>query len=173
MHSEFYLPFANQFAFEKLNKAATRLISRYLRDYGSDLFRVWVTEHPFELHLDSGTLTGRADVILDNENGKPGTMAIVDYKTSTAADDAAYSFQLAVYAAAGRAEGIDVRAAYVHELKDGKRKPVTVDQASTDTAKNRAQTAVQQITARKFPPRPTHECTSCDVRFVCNRGPER
>ena len=46
MHADFYLPFANRFAFDELNQAATKLIRRYLANYGNDLFRVWVTERP-------------------------------------------------------------------------------------------------------------------------------
>lgn len=49
----------------------------------------------FELHLGGGII-GRADVMLDRENGTPGSIAIVDYKTSADADFAAYEFQLAI-----------------------------------------------------------------------------
>ena len=51
----------------------------------TDLYRVWETERPFELHLDGVTVTGRADVILDEEGGVPTALAIVDYKTATQA----------------------------------------------------------------------------------------
>jgi hypothetical protein len=36
---------------------------------------LWVTERPFELHLENGVITGSADVILDNEDGSKGSMA--------------------------------------------------------------------------------------------------
>jgi len=47
----------------------------------------------------------------------PTALAIVDYKTSTSGDMSEHSLQLQVYADAGRREGLDVRAAYVHDLK--------------------------------------------------------
>ena len=80
---------------------------------------------PFELHLDGLTVTGRADVILDREGGVPTGLAILDYKTSTSADND-HGLQLQVYADAGRREGLDVRGAYVHDLKAGARKTVDV-----------------------------------------------
>ena len=55
----------------------------YTAKYEADLHRVWETERPFELHLDGVTVTGRADVILDQEGGVPTALAIVDYKTAT------------------------------------------------------------------------------------------
>jgi DNA helicase-2/ATP-dependent DNA helicase PcrA len=68
-------------------------------------------------------------VILDREGGVPTALAILDYKTSTAAA-ADHGFQLQVYADAGRREGLDVRAAYVHDLKARARSTVDVDDAA-------------------------------------------
>ena len=58
----------------------------YIDKHESDLHRVWETERPFELHLGGVTVTGRADVILDREDGVPTALAIVDYKTSNTGD---------------------------------------------------------------------------------------
>ena len=64
-------------------------------------------------------IAGRADVILDQEGGATGALAIVDYKAAQdAMRDDRYRQQLAVYAAAGRGEGLEVAAAYLHELGD-------------------------------------------------------
>jgi DNA helicase-2/ATP-dependent DNA helicase PcrA len=137
------------------------------------LFRVWVTERPFELHVQNGIVTGRADVILDKENGIPGSMAIVDYKTSTVAANPVYGFQLAIYAAAGRAEGINVRAAYVHNLRDGERNPVPIQVQATELAKAKAEEGLKGIAKRNFPAHKGHHCSGCDVRLVCRHGPAR
>ncbi|HUY45583.1 MAG TPA: PD-(D/E)XK nuclease family protein [Streptosporangiaceae bacterium] len=80
-----------------------------------DLQRVWEVERPFELHLPTAIISGRADVILDMEGGEVQSLAIVDYKTSTDAEDD-HGLQFAIYTDAGRREGLDVRAAYVHDL---------------------------------------------------------
>ena len=111
MGDEFYMPFANHAAFEQLSTRAKDLIDRYMTDYKADLMRVWEVERPFSLHLDSGVVTGRADVILDYENGVPLNLALVDYKTATGKEvDDVFAFQLAIYAAAGRGEGLNVEA---------------------------------------------------------------
>ena len=170
---EFYLPFANRFAFEKLHAAAKGLVSKYLSAYSADLFRIWVTERPFELHLENGVVSGRADVILDREDGREGSMAIVDYKTSTRGDSDPYHFQLGIYAAAGRSEGIDIRAAYVHDLAKGDRVPVPVAETNTAAARTRAQNAVTEISSRSFPAKAGRHCFSCDVRHVCRHGPTK
>ncbi len=52
------------------------------------------------------TVTGRADVILDNEGGTTSALAIVDYKTSTDDSAPAHDLQLQVYAAAGMQEDL-------------------------------------------------------------------
>lgn len=130
----FYLPFANTAAFDSMLKGARRLVDKYIADFPTDLTRVWQTERPFELHLPSGIVRGRADVILDHDKGKAGRLAIVDYKTATESKtDDLFAFQLAVYAAAGQGEGVNVEAAYLHELKESKRVPIPGTVSTTDT----------------------------------------
>jgi len=171
---EFYLPFANRAAFEQLIDKARRLVDRYLGDWSQDLLRVWETERPFALHLPQGIVKGRADVILDLEAGTPGALALVDYKTASAADiggDDVFAFQLAVYAAAGQGEGIDVRAAYLHELSKSTRREVDVRPAAAAKAKARAGTLIDGIVKGHFPSRPEKiKCKACDVRAVCGNA---
>jgi DNA helicase-2/ATP-dependent DNA helicase PcrA len=123
MNASFFLPSANKAAHREMKTAARRLILTYANKHESDLYRVWETERPFELHLDGITVTGRADVILDREGGVTHALAIVDYKTSTSGDVDSHALQLQVYADAGRREGLDVQAAYVHDLKAGAPSP--------------------------------------------------
>lgn len=171
----FYLPFAHQEAFSVLSTAARGLVRRYLEDYSDDLHRVWETERAFELHLDLASVTGRADVILDYESGLPGKMALVDYKTAVDdSRDETYAFQLAIYAAAGRAEGIDISAAYVHELSDGRRISVSTAAEAVELARRKAGNLIHSMADGDFAPRPEkHKCGGCDVRFVCKHGPAR
>ncbi len=172
---DFYLPFAHQEAFERLSSAAHSLVERYLNDYGEELERVWELERPFELHLGAASVTGRADVILDYEQALPKAMAIVDYKTAVDdSRDAIYAFQLAIYAAAGHAEGIDVRAAYLHDLHEGRRVTVSTDGGAIRAARSRATELVEAIVGGDFTPRPERsKCSGCDTRFVCRHGPGR
>jgi len=175
LDAEFYLPYAYAFMYERLRQEARKVIDRYLQRYRDDLFRVWETERPFELHLDEANVTGRADVILDREGGEIGALALVDYKT--AADprtDDIYAFQLAIYAAAGRGEGLDVRAAYVHELKAGDRLSVPISDRETKDARRRAGKLAKAISLRKFEAKPDrNKCAGCDFRLVCQHGPAK
>ena len=169
VHGALYLPFADPAARDRMEDAAMKLVLRYVSDYRDDLTRVWAIERPFELHLADGTVSGRADVILDEEDGQPGTLAVVDYKVATAPDrDVSYHRQLAVYSAAGRAEGLGVVAAYLHDLGGGVRKEVDI---STSSAQNEVAAIgrdVLSIRRGDFPPKPSREaCGSCDYRLLC------
>lgn len=171
-HEEFYLPFANRAAFEHLLANAKNLVKNYLSEYSDDLLRVWQTERFFELHLDEGIVNGRADVILHNEGGIPDRLAIVDYKTATEAQlDDVFAFQIAIYAAAGRGEGLDVEAGYLHQLKDGIRHRVAVDESATSAARDRANRLITKLVAGNFPANPEKKkCRRCDVRAVCQHA---
>jgi DNA helicase II / ATP-dependent DNA helicase PcrA len=174
MFSEgFFLPAASKPAHDLLKKAARRLVNRYLATYRDDLFRIWETERPFELHLPTAIINGRADVILDSEGGDQTALAIVDYKTSTDEGpeaDADYALQLAVYADAGRREGLNVRGAYVHDLKEAARKPVDVTAAAIQAAEIEVETSVRELRERRFQAKPGRPCKRCDLRTLCRWG---
>ncbi|HET8661697.1 MAG TPA: ATP-dependent DNA helicase [Micromonosporaceae bacterium] len=163
----FFLPTANKAAHRQLRDAARRLVLAYADRHEDDLHRVWETERPFELHLDGVTVTGRADVILDHEGGVPSALAIVDYKTSTSGEAADHALQLQVYADAARREGLDVRAAYVHDLKAGDRQPVPVDADAVSRAEAVVAEAATRVRARDYRPNPGQRCRRCEVRTIC------
>lgn len=172
---EFYTPFANAPAFERLHAAAHRLVGNYLERWRSDLERVWATERPFELHLPDGILVGRADVILHTEDGRIESLAIVDYKSSTdERREENFKLQLAVYAAAGRGEGLNVEAAYLHDLKTGDRPPVPVDGETTKAATAKVAGLIAGIRKAEFPAKPeSHRCRPCDFSRICRHATER
>jgi DNA helicase-2/ATP-dependent DNA helicase PcrA len=169
MHDEFYLPFARRPEFVRMSRAARGLVDRYLSDYADDLRRVWETERPFQLRLSDGTVSGRADVILDEEGGLPGRLSIVDYKTATdEREDDHYRLQMAVYAEAARGEGLDVAAGYVHELKHGNRRAIDIRKEANVLGLDRVATSVRAIRTGTFRPCAAHEhCLRCDYRLVC------
>lgn len=162
----FFLPTANKPAHRQLKDAARRLVAEYTRDHAGDLYRVWETERPFELHLDGVTVSGRADVILDHEDGVPTRLAILDYKTSTKPTED-HDLQLQVYADAGRREGLDVRGAYVHDLKAGARSAVDIGPVAVTDAERTIGEAADRLRARDFSPSPGSCCRRCEVRTVC------
>ena len=169
IHRELYVPFANEATFANMTRSVTRLVNSYVTDWQADLKRVWATERPFEIHFDGGILSGRADVIFDQENGRPDHLAIVDYKTSTDEHrDERYAKQLTIYAAAGRQEGLQVDACYVHELKSSDRKPVAVAEADTAAAVAWAATRFGEIASGVYPAKAAQKnCEKCDFRMVC------
>ena len=166
----FFLPAANKPAHRQLKDAARRLVHTYTAKHADDLYRVWETERPFELHLDGVVVTGRADVILDKEGGVPTALAIVDYKTSTRGVAADHALQLQVYADAGRREGLDVRGAYVHDLKAAQRQPVDVGTPAIAGAEATVKHAVRRLRARDYDPQPGPACRGCEVRKICPAG---
>lgn len=169
LDSSFFLPTANKPAHKQLKEAARRLITEYASKHADDLHRVWETERSFELHLDGVIVSGRADVILDQEGGRPTSLAILDYKTSTGTDDAGtHALQLQVYTDAGRREGLDVRAAYVHDLKAGARSDVDVSPDAITNAEALVTEAAGRLQARDYRPNPGKKCRTCEVRAVCS-----
>jgi RecB family exonuclease len=127
----------------------------YVNEYDNDLRRVWEIERPFELHLPAAIISGRADVILDTDDGEIRSLAIVDYKTSAdpAADDD-YALQLAIYADAGLREGLPIEAAYIHDLKAADRQPVDVSPAAIAASEQTVETTVADLRQRIFRPSP-------------------
>jgi len=167
LNTSFFLPTANKPAHRQLKDAARRLVTTYTEKHEADLHRVWETERPFELHLEGVTVTGRADVILDQEGGVPTALAIVDYKTSTSGEVLDHALQLQVYADAGRREGLDVQGAYIHDLKAASRAPVVVDTDAISRAEATVAEAAIRIRARDYQANPGLRCRRCEVRTIC------
>ena len=170
LDESFFLPTANKPAHRQLKDAARRLVNTYTDRYEADLHRVWETERPFELHLDGVIVSGRADVILDKEGGMPTALAIVDYKTSTSGSALDHELQLQIYADAGRREGLDVRAAYVHDLRAAAREPIPVDPGTVSQAETMVADAAAKVRAREYHPNPGDRCRRCEVRTICRHA---
>jgi len=166
LDASFFLPTANKPAHRQLKDAARRLVVEYATHHADDLHRVWETERPFELHLDGITVLGRADVILDQEGGVSTALAILDYKTSTAGGSA-HDLQLQVYADAGLREGLEVRGAYIHDLRARSRVRVDVSTTAIGAAETTVQQAAERLRARDYAPSPGIRCRTCEVRTVC------
>lgn len=168
LDESFFLPAANKVVHGELKRAARKLVNTYIEEHAADLYRVWETERPFELRLPGIAISGRADVILDQEDGVPTALAIVDYKTSTKGEAGSHDLQLQVYADAGRREGLDVRGAYVHDLRASNRTPVDVSPLVTTVAETTVTDAAQRLRSHDFEPTPGPRCRTCEVRTICN-----
>jgi DNA helicase-2/ATP-dependent DNA helicase PcrA len=165
----FYAPYADESSRERMLSSVEHIVDAYLREYPEDLERAWAVERPFELHADGGTVTGRADLIVDKGEGAEERLALVDYKI---ADDPTreerYEWQLRVYALAGRREGKHIEAAYLHALRDGTRRSVSLGESELIQAEARAVQAIKAIHDGSFPPRPSADrCLGCDFKTIC------
>jgi len=168
LDSNFFLPNASKFMHQKLKQGAKRLIDNYVINHPEDLKRVYETERPFELHLAGVTVVGRADVILDYEGGVPKALALVDYKSATDGRDS-FDLQLQVYTDAGRREGLDVQAGYVHDLDSGERIAIDVSPAAIQKAEAVTIKAASELKSRIFTAKPEKSrCKICEVRTICN-----
>lgn len=166
---QFYLPAANPTAYKEMKTSARQLVDRYVASYADDLERVWAIERSFELHLQDIVITGRADVILEEDNENSSSLTIVDYKTATD-DSKLFQQQLQIYTDAGRREGLDVRAAYIHDLKVGDRVAVDISEANIVEAENEVNSLVGRLRKKEYTPRPGSSCKRCDVRAMCRHA---
>lgn len=78
-----------------------------------------------------------------------------------------HALQLQVYADAGRREGLDVRGAYVHDLKAARRSPIGVLAADVETAERTVADAAVKLRGRDYAPNPGDRCRRCEVRTIC------
>ena len=152
-----------------MQQAARSLLRLYAERHAAELHRLWATERPFELHLAGAIVTGRADVVLDLEENHPGALALVDYKSANDPRRAErYELQLRVYAAAGRAEGLTIAAAWLHELREGSRHVVDVGDKPVDGAVRLVADRTAAIRARRFDAKPAPEkCSGCQYVRLC------
>ena len=81
--------------------------------------------------------------------------------------DEDYGLQLAVYTDAGRREGLDVRAAYVHDLKAADRQAVDVSPGAIVTTETLVEASVHDLRNRDFRARPGRACQRCDLKKLC------
>ena len=170
VRKDFFVPYADHFSFQRMQASAKRLLKSYWQNHQDDLARIWATERAFELHTTEGIVTGRADVILDREDGRPDRLAIVDYKTTQGTDNLhdRYEEQLRIYAAVGRGEGLEVSAAWLHSLKDGSRQPVDIAASLAEESMTKVRSALRGIRKGEFAAKPTATgCEGCDYNRIC------
>lgn len=167
---ELFVPFASRAYYEQLERTVKTLVATYAANHPGDLERVWATERPFEIRFPKGTIAGRADVILDQEGGLSGALAIVDYKVNTdPTRDARYARQLQVYAEAARAEGLSVDGLYLHSIRGDKREAVPHLPEITRDSIRWAERSADRIANGTFEPNPEPvKCADCDFVRVCH-----
>lgn len=70
---------------------------------------------------------------------------------------------------AGRREGLDVSAAFIHDLGTVRRHDVDVAAHAITNAESKVLVTVDALRKRDFEPKPkVSKCRMCDVRLICN-----
>jgi DNA helicase-2/ATP-dependent DNA helicase PcrA len=91
----------------------------------------------------------------------------VDYKSATDGEQS-FDLQIQVYADAGKREGLDIEAGYVHDLGTGAREPVDVSPAALQNAESVTIEAANELKERVFAAKPERvRCGICEVRTIC------
>jgi len=172
---EFYVPYATPAAWRAMRSSAKRAVTAYIQEHTDELTRVWGVERPFELHLAEGVVHGRADVVVADAPGPSPRLTLLDYKATTAPErEASYIWQLQVYAAAGRREGLAIEAGWLHEMSTGSRQEVDLGSRAVRQAEARVEELMTQIREGELEARPTRDrCRKCDWRPVCGLAADR
>ncbi len=172
---EFYVPYATPAAWRAMRSSAKRAVTAYIQEHTDELTRVWGVERPFELHLPDGVVHGRADVVVADAPGPNPKLTLLDYKATTAPErEASYVWQLQVYAAAGRREGLVIDAGWLHEMSTGIRQPVDLDPMAVQRAEARVTELMARMRGGELEAKPSRaRCRKCDWRPVCGRAADR
>lgn len=166
--ADFYLPAATKPAHRRMKDAARGLIGKFVDAHGRGLLNVYAVERPFELHLANAVVSGRADVIIQNDGVGGPKYEIDDYKVSEGNDLEPHDRQLRTYTGAGRREGLQIVEANVFDLSNNaKKRPVDISPAKIAETETEVVGWVERLKSRKFVPSPGARCRECDVRQLC------
>lgn len=167
-NGDFYLPAATKPAHLLMKKAARRLIGKFVDAHGSGMLNVYAVERPFELHLANAVVSGRADVIIQNDGANRPSYEIDDYKVSEGDDLEPHDRQLRTYTSAGRREGLRIVEANVFDLSnDATKRSVDISAAKIAETESEVIGWVERLKSRDFVPSPGARCRKCDVRQLC------
>lgn len=165
---DFYLPAATKPAHIRMKDAARGLIGEFVDNHGSGMLNVYAVERPFELHLANAVVSGRADVIIQNDAAGEPRYEIDDYKVSEGNDLEPHDRQLQTYTSAGRREGLHIVEANVFDLSNhAKKRPVDISLAKIAETEAEVIGWVERLKSREFAPSPGVRCRECDVRQLC------
>ncbi|WP_229353849.1 ATP-dependent DNA helicase [Streptomyces sp. UNOB3_S3] len=169
-----HAPFAPAPLKEQLRTAATRAVSRYLRDNGARLALTEHSEQPIEVHVTSGvTVKGRIDLIRRLDTGE---VSIVDFKsTERAQAEDVTRDQLHIYVV-GYEELSGTRADLVEVLNldegsGSKREEVSDDLLSHISGKVAAAGNALRINDLPRKSAWCETCSTCDFAAVCRDRP--
>lgn len=161
-------PYAYAALKDALEKAATKVIEKYIRDNGKDLKNVEFSEKQIEIGLKDGvSVVGRIDLVRRIDTGET---TIVDLKSSyrAQAEDVTET-QLHIYALGYEMlTGRHADYVEIYELDQGKRKPRSVDDEFVEDVKQKMTSAARALRETDLKALPSiAKCKGCDYRGMC------
>lgn len=160
----FHLPYASSDLKDKLRSRAKKELHEFIKDKGDYLKNVKETEMRIEFPARNATIVGKADVILDTNNG----FEIRDYKSSERVMKKEYSdFQIRLYAKGLQELGWKITRGSVANLKDNDLEEVEVSTVKLDETLKKAERIIEKIKNQEFDPKISDFCEMCEYNKIC------
>ena len=166
-----HTPYAYEKLREKLEQAAVRVISDYIKDNQDDLKNIEFSEKKIDIPLDDGvSVVGRIDLVRRKDTGQT---TIVDLKSNDRAQpEQITEAQLHIYAL-GYQEltGKNADLVEIYELDERKRNARAVDEDFIKDVKTKVATAAKALRAGTLNADPhPKKCLACDYLGMCTAG---
>ena len=164
-----HLPFANKVVEDNIRHAATRALTRYLKEHGRNLNKLEHVEKVVELKLADGiVVSGRIDLIRHTDTNE---LLIVDFKSDERAQSEDITQrQLHVYAVGyEQLTGTRADLIEIHNLDRGGAVREVVDDALTEQTLRTVIEAGQALRDNQLPclDRGCEDCEQCDLVGIC------
>jgi DNA helicase-2/ATP-dependent DNA helicase PcrA len=165
--NEFFMPFVAGNAFENFKKSARLSVLNYAKNFGDDLRQSSEVEYRIEFPIHNATVTGRIDVLYDNEVRDYKTQDYKEAEGSVSMQEA--ELQVKLYAAGLKSVGREVKGGSIAFLssKESNVVPVDVSGSHVEKAVKNAEMAVASIRNKQFNPNCGDHCYDCDMRDIC------
>jgi len=166
-----HTPYAYKALREKLEQAAVRVISDYIKDNQADLKNIEFSEKKIDITLDDGvSVAGRIDLVRRKDTDET---TIVDLKSNDRAQpEEVTEAQLHIYAL-GYQEltGKNADLVEIYELDQRKRNARAVDEDFIKDVKAKVATAAKALRAGTLNADPhPKKCAACDYLGMCTAG---
>jgi len=165
--NEFFMALASGEVFENYKRGARRSVLNYAKSYGEDLRRSCEVEYRIEFPIHNATVTGRIDVLGEQEVRDYKTLDYREAESSVSMHEA--ELQVKLYAAGLKSVGRKVNGGSIAFLSSESSKvvPVDVGGSHVEKAVKNAESVVASIRNKRFKPNRGEHCGDCDMRGIC------
>jgi DNA helicase-2/ATP-dependent DNA helicase PcrA len=164
VNEEFFLRFSTGELYENMKKSALKLLWSYVENNTFFFQSLTQTEVQFEYLIDDSLVKGSIDLISKEGNEN----ILIDVKTDETTDFKKYIDQLRIYTLACNENlGIRINKAFIYEIKENVRHKIEIDTDALKDSRQKYINVLDGIKSKNFTPRPSIECSSCDMRMLC------